>query len=460
MTDTNLGLTQPVLDYFRCPDVNVEFAVGPGQSSDPGFFRLGSEIVCYGRTTSGFTNSHADAELCDVSSDIEIANSTVRLPFNPREVIDNLLRERYAVRSRHDDRLSEAAIRKLYYLLRPYLSLTIRAHLQRIHLRNWNKIPFPAWPVDFTVDQLHRRLLALIMRAAGLDSMPFIWFWPEGHSCCTIITHDVEHMAGKQFCPRLMDIDESFGFKSSFQIVPEERYPVEPGFLQTIRDRGFEINIHDLRHDGRLYNEHGEFLRRAQQINQYARNFGAEGFRSGVLYRNTDWYDAFEFSYDMSVPNVGHLDPQHGGCCSVMPSFVGKLVELPLTCTQDHTLFNILDDYSMSLWKHQIGLIKANHGLITILTHPDYLLTAPALNAYQDLLGYLRELRDNNPVWTPLPREVATWWRQRSQMRLVLNDGAWQIEGPGKERARVAYARLTDDDVAFTLESPQKVVLR
>ena len=37
------------------------------------------------------------------------------------------------------------------------------------------------------------------------------------------------------------------------------------------------------------------------------------------MYRNQDWYDVFEFSYDMSVPNVAHLDPMRGGCCTVMP---------------------------------------------------------------------------------------------------------------------------------------------
>ena len=119
--------------------------------------------------------------------------------------------------------------------------------------------------------------------------------------------------------------------------------------------RGFEVNVHDLKHDGRLYADHREFLRRAERINNYVREFGAEGFRSGILYRNADWFDAFEFSYDMSIPNVAHLDPQRGGCCTVMPYFIGKIVELPLTCTQDYTLFNILEDYSIELWKKQIA---------------------------------------------------------------------------------------------------------
>src|SRR5580700_9910875 len=102
-----------------------------------------------------------------------------------------------------------------------------------------------------------------------------------------------------------------------------------------------------------------EFLRRAKHINLYGLKFGAEGFRSAVLYRNLDWYDALEFSYDMSVPNVAHLDPQQGGCCTVFPYFIGKVLELPVTATQDYSLFHILNDYSTSLWKRQISLIQA-----------------------------------------------------------------------------------------------------
>ena len=51
------------------------------------------------------------------------------------------------------------------------------------------------------------------------------------------------------------------------------------------------------------------------------------------MYRNQEWYDVFEFSYDMSVPNVAHLEPMRGGCCTVMPYFIGKIVELPSGAT-------------------------------------------------------------------------------------------------------------------------------
>ena len=179
----------------------------------------------------------------------------------------------------------------------------------------------------------------------------------------------------------------------------------------------------------------------------------ALGFRSAVLYRNTDWYDALDFSYDMSIPNVAHLDPQRGGGCTVMPFFVGKILELPLTATQDYSLFHILNDYSTRLWKEQISLIRAKHGLISFIIHPDYIIADAARRVYVELLHYLSELRSRGDTWIALPGEVAAWWRMRSEMHLVNAGGSWRIEGKGKEHARVAYARLADDTLVYDFDS-------
>jgi hypothetical protein len=172
-----------------------------------------------------------------------------------------------------------------------------------------------------------------------------------------VVTHDVETIKGRDFCTALMDVDDSFAIKSSFQLIPEKRYPLSPSFVAQLRERGFEVNVHDLNHDGRLFAGKARFLERAPRINEYGRALGARGFRSGALYRNPDWYEALAFSYDMSVPNVAHLDPQRGGCCTVMPYFIGKMLELPVTTTQDYALFHILKDFSINLWRLQIARI-------------------------------------------------------------------------------------------------------
>jgi hypothetical protein len=267
-----------------------------------------------------------------------------------------------------------------------------------------------------------------------------------------MITHDVETSAGLDFCPQLMDLNDTFGIKSSFQIVPEKRYNLPRGTLERIRARGFEINVHDLNHDGRLMSDHAEFLRRSERINMYGKQFGALGFRSAVMYRRSEWYEALDFSYDMSIPSVAHLEPQQGGCCTALPFFIGDILELPLTTAQDYTLFNILNDYSIRLWKEQIALLRKGHGLISFIIHPDYNINPVARRVYTDLLRYLSELRSQGETWIALPREVAEWWRLRSRMYLVEDGNSWRIEGEGKERARVAYAVLVDDKLTYEFE--------
>jgi hypothetical protein len=451
-------VNQYLLDYFRCPEDYAAYQVTGPLSQDHGYFCWDSGTICYGRTAGGARAAKPDTIAYDVHRDVDAGGPVSRFPFDPQEVTENLLREYYTDHF-HEGRRSQSIVRKLYYLARPYLGVAIRRHLQKVHLRNWDKIPFPHWPVDCTVDRLQQKLLASGMKSHGSDEVPFIWFWPEGHKSCAIISHDVEAPEGKNFCGHLMDINESFGFRTSFQVVPESRYPVEKEFLDSIVSRGFEVNVHDWNHDGHLFDDHEEFLRRAKLINQAGRDFGAVGFRSGILYRNADWFDAFEFLYDMSMPNVAHLDPQRGGCCTVMPYFIGNLVEMPVTCTQDYTLFHILRDYSIDLWKKQTSVIMGQNGLMSLLVHPDYVIESRAQSVYRDLLGYLADLREHEGVWTPLPREVAQWWQLRSRMKLIQEGGTWRIEGPGKERARIAYARVADGAISYRVQDETAQVL-
>jgi hypothetical protein len=281
--------------------------------------------------------------------------------------------------------------------------------------------------------------------------MPFIWFWPGGAPACGMMTHDIEGQAGLDFCGELMDIDDAHGIKAAFQLIPEVHEAVWLKTAARLRERGFEANLHDLNHDGRLFADRGAFLARAVRINRYAREFGCEGFRSGAMYREQDWFDAFDFAYDMSVPSAAHLEPQRGGCCTVMPYFVGSLLELPLTTTQDYTLFHILGDYSTALWEEQIRLITARHGLVSVITHPDYLAGPRERAVYVSLLRRLAELRDRDGLWMALPGEINRWWRNRREMTLVRDGEGWRIEGADSGRARVAWASLQDGQLVYTV---------
>src|SRR5579872_1065214 len=447
-------MDRTLLDYFRCPKEFVDVGVGSGLSTESGFFRFGQEVMCYGQSVGGARATHADQRLTDKSTDTRIKSGRVELPFDLTEIVDNLRCERYA--SQFRPRLAGVsgsnAAKQIYYFTRPFLPVVLRRYFQRVYLRGWEKIAFPEWPVDFSVDTLMERVLALVMLSQGRERIPFIWFWPNGAPSCAIMTHDVEDAEGRNFCNSLMNLDDQFSIKSAFQIVPEARYETQNGFLHSFHARGFEVNIHDLNHDGSLFREKEEFCRRAAEINRYAKDFGAKGFRSGAMYRNQDWYDALDFSYDMSIPTVAHLEPQRGGCCTVMPYFIGKILELPLTTIQDYSLFHILGDYSINLWKQQIELIMKRKGLVSFITHPDYLIEKRAQSVYRDLLTHLSRLRAEKKLWITLPAEVNRWWRSRSQMSLVQDGDQWRIEGPDSERARIAYASLQGDRVAYSLD--------
>ena len=450
----NQVMTTILSEYYRSPLLAPAVSTdGEGQSPS-GFFSFGKDIVCYGECSSGVAPDVQAAVDFDASKTTTVSDSEIRLPFDALGVVENLRREHYVKRLSfgQSDLAHNGLIRDAYYLLRAFMPVRIRRHLQRAYFKDWQNLPFPRWSVDVTVDCLHEAFLRLTMRAQGRDRVPFIWFWPEGASGCLILTHDVETAAGRDFAPALMDIDISHGFRASFQVVPEERYEVPDSFVREIRSRGFEFNIHDLNHDGRLFREKTEFLRHANRINEYVKRYDARGFRAGAMYRNQDWYDAFEFSYDMSVPNVAHLEPQRGGCCTVMPYFVGRILEIPLTTSQDYSIFHILNDYSIELWKKQIDLILRKNGLVSFITHPDYLIERRSRGVYESLLAYLREFVQRRGLWETVPGEVDRWWRARSEMKLVEDQRGWRIEGPESERACIAYATVEGERIVYTID--------
>jgi hypothetical protein len=415
-------------------------------SSVSSYFQFGHSATCYGRTCR--EDLRVDFEY-DALKDVLTNDGTVCLPFDPDEVINNLRLERYA-----DSRRSSKTLQTLYYLLRPLTTRSIRKKIQRFHARNWRDFTFPQWPVDTSVESTCETLLLLCLQAKGVFRVPFVWFWPRGGRGCVTMTHDVETKAGLDFCRELMDIDDSFGIKASFQIVPEERYTVPASLIDTIRYRGFEVGVQDLNHDGRLFDDKEEFVRRASLINRYAGQYEAKGFRAAVLYRTPDWYESLDVSFDMSMPNVAHLDPQRGGCCTVMPYFIGKVLEIPVTTTQDYTLFHILNQHSIDLWKTQIDLILKKNGLASFIIHPDYIIEKETRSVYEKLLSHLRELRSRTDIWFALPGEIDNWWRTRSQLRVERFGESWRIVGEGAERATLAYAKNVDGTLVYELETP------
>jgi hypothetical protein len=201
---------------------------------------------------------------------------------------------------------------------------------------------------------------------------------------------------------------------------------------------GGEIGLHAIKHDCKLFESRASFEANLPKIQRYLQEWQAVGFRSPATHRDAAWMPELGASYDSSFPDTDPFEPQPGGCCSILPFFLGDMVELPITLVQDHTLFEILRADSIEPWTRKSDWIIEHHGLVNLITHPDYLDTPRRLRMYEEYLEYLSTQQGG---WHALPRDVAQWWRTRAALHLSREDGDVRIEGPQAQDASVAWAR-------------------
>jgi hypothetical protein len=126
---TQTSVNRTVVDHYRCPESFAGFKLTSRLSDDTGYFRFGKDAICYGQSASGFRANRPDPTLYDVLEDVTTDGSTVCVPFNPSDVIDNLRLERYAG---HDSYGAlnrwKRSLRNAYYLLRPLMPVRVRRH--------------------------------------------------------------------------------------------------------------------------------------------------------------------------------------------------------------------------------------------------------------------------------------------------------------------------------------------
>ncbi len=123
-------------------------------SAGEGYFTFG-DAIGFGRL-HGAQPARAYTTACRRSRGAITETGAVRLPFDLAEVVTNLQQERYRRTSPGGlERITTwPGTQRAYYFLRPLLPVAFRKHLQRIRLSGWERIPFPRWPVDFSVDTL------------------------------------------------------------------------------------------------------------------------------------------------------------------------------------------------------------------------------------------------------------------------------------------------------------------
>lgn len=248
-----------------------------------------------------------------------------------------------------------------------------------------------------------------------------------------VLTHDVEGQAGFGKCLKLMELERSLGFRSSFNFVPEGGYQVSPSVREELRQNSFEVGVHDLRHDGKLYDGHGKFLQKAARINQYLKEWGAVGFRSGFMLHNLDWIHELNVQYDASTFDTDPFEPQPDGQNTIFPFWVPRpaatlnshpstlnsgYVELPYTLPQDSTLFLLFRDRTADRWLRKLDWIAQQGGMALVNVHPDYVNFDGTNDRcqfpqqyYRGLLEYVRTKYEGR-YWHALPCEAAAYFRK------------------------------------------------
>ena len=307
---------------------------------------------------------------------------------------------------------------RIYYGAKPYVPQRIRMALRRTLAARRRPQVRNIWPV-----------------LPGSEVPPPGWTqWPAGKQFAVVLTHDVESASGVKKASELMQRERDLGFRSSFNFIPEGSYYTPRQLRQELQANGFEVGVHDLRHNGRLYRSRAEFKENARRINHYLRDWSAVGFRSGFMLHNLDWLHELELEYDASTFDTDPFEPQPEGRHTIFPFWVQRpaatqesavngasagYVELPYTLPQDSTLFLLLGENSIDVWKKKLDWIAVHGGMVLLDTHPDYMSIGQSYLSrdqypaefYLELLEYIRS-RYEGQYWHALPREVASWIKQ------------------------------------------------
>jgi hypothetical protein len=296
-------------------------------------------------------------------------------------------------------------LNRFFYVIKPAIPRSLQINLRRLLI-----------PLKL---RRHRHIWPINPRAA--DS-PEAWKgWPEHKQFALVLTHDVDSAKGEDRCLELLKIDKNAGFRSAFYFVPG-RVQGSHSIIPVLKKNGFEVGVHGLFHDGRLFRSREKFRDRAVLINRFLSKWAAVGFRGDSMHRELSWIHDLNIAYDASTFDVDPFEPQPEGLTTIFPLSIecptsGKrYVELPYTLPQDFTLFVIMREKNIDIWKKKLDWIAARGGMALLITHPDYMnfeggrlaFDEYRADLYRNFLTYINH-EYGNLFWNALPSEMAQY---------------------------------------------------
>jgi peptidoglycan/xylan/chitin deacetylase (PgdA/CDA1 family) len=299
---------------------------------------------------------------------------------------------------------------KFYYWARPVIPRRLQVAVRRwFAMRTKNRMQ-DSWPI-----------------LKGSELAPDGWKgWMGGKQFAVVLTHDVDTQKGYDTHYQILKMEKELGFVSSFNFVPERyRYRMED--LERVKEEGFEVGVHGLKHDGKLFHSEEVFAKRALKINAYLRKWGSVGFRAPSMHHNLEMIKNLEIEYDASTFDIDPFEPQADGMHTIFPFPVFNHLEenrcfweLPYTLPQDFTIFILLKEKTIDIWQKKLDWIVENGGMALLNTHPDYMnfwgshlgLGEFPARYYRDFLEYINT-RYAGAFWNPLPRDLARFLNQQ-----------------------------------------------
>jgi hypothetical protein len=299
-------------------------------------------------------------------------------------------------------------LNSFYYFVKPMVPKPFQLYLRRKSVAYQRRIHSDTWPID--------------QRA---NRPPEEWRgWPEGRQFCLVLTHDVDQARGVERSYALALLEKERDFRSSFNFVAEG-YAQDSVLHQYLSELGFEIGVHGLVHTGNLFRSSSFFWTQLPKINSYIRDWQAVGFRAPSMYHDLELIQHMEIEYDASTFDTDPFEPQPDGMGTIYPVWIQAnssprgFVELPYTLPQDFTLFVLMGQKEIDIWRRKLDWIAECGGMALVNTHPDYMSfdgQRPSLGEYpaeyyQRFLEYVKS-QYGGCYWHVLPKELAEFWRQ------------------------------------------------
>ena len=250
-----------------------------------------------------------------------------------------------------------------------------------------------------------------------------------------------------------------------------------PALMAEIAGYGAEIGIHGYVHnDYRSLSGHEQYIQTEKAINVFKKtNMAFQGFRNPYLGWTEESLEVFAqlgFTYDSNdavlheVVDLDKFSPllqsgfakslelfQAVSCSAyaLRPYFSGKILRIPTSIPDDEMLFDrlrITNAQVGAVWSSVMQRVYDLGGIYTLNLHPERgTLCKPALQA---LLAASRE--QALPVWVTSLKDVAAWWKERSQFRWRITSHSadhWLVEAECTSRATVVARNVTVEEATI-----------